>query len=172
MNKYLSFVLLFFLICSCNSEKGGGGISEKNLKKEIIKSIEEYISNGSDKIKQSDDGKENIKLSAGKIDYLILFENMYIGDIDGNNFKDIIVPVARLVGGRPVMKEHIFFINDGGNYRRDTIIADIVNILKVEEGEIYAEVSKVGMDSPGYGCKECMEIKKYSYRGGRLGVVQ
>jgi hypothetical protein len=73
-----------------------------------------------------------------------------------------------LRGATPVNTEHLIMISKEGKLVIATTIYNVIKILKIEDRIIVAEITKVGMDSPSYGCAECIEIVKYRFLGGEL----
>ncbi len=174
--RFLFILLLFSIIssaCYRNKEnKGSDKSSDMKMSDQAVEAARNYaIKNLKDpKMSYGEDGTITISKDNGR--FVIIPSEVVICEVDGDSEKDAIVPITKYYGNRPVMKEHLFLLNREGRLKADTVISDMISILKVEDRVIYAEISKVGMDSPGYGCASCMEIARYTFNGGRIERIK
>ena len=155
------------IISSCSQGSSSNSRKEKTLDQAIATAVE-YASSRLKESKQSTGKDGIIILSANGFSYYLEPAKIKIIEIDEDSVKDAIIPLNLFKGQSPVLKEHLVLLNKDGKLVIDTAIFNIVNILGVEDRIIIAEISKVGIDAPGYGCSECIEIAKYKLSEGRL----
>jgi hypothetical protein len=68
--------------------------------------------------------------------------------------------------------DHLIVLNSAGIYKVVKTMKDVFNIHAIKNRKIFAEVSTVSPDSPGFGCDECKEVVKYKYRDGELVRIE
>ena len=175
MRYLFIFLLLSITLNACNRKKvttGNEKLSAGKMAEQAVEVAGKYAFKNLNDPEISYDKDGTMTISKDIERYVIIPSETVICDIDEDSEKDAIVPMTRYYGNRPVMKEHLFLFNREGSLKTDTIISDIIKILKVEDRMIYAEISKVSMDSPGYGCASCMEVARYQFTGGRIGRIK
>ena len=161
------FIILAGVSAACMHGRGGNS-QEEIARGQAINVAKEYALHIMKDARQSTDRNGIITLSTDRMSYVIDPAKIVISEIDEDLERDAIVPLTLLKGQTFVMKEHLLILNAGEKMMIDTVLYDIINILKVEDRIINAEISKVGMDSPGYGCAECMEIARYQFKSGKF----
>jgi len=152
----------------CSNNKSSGN----RLKEQAVASAREHILEITRNGDVTVDKEGIITITAGRISYLIDPSAVLIEEINEDPLKDVIVPVTGFDDGGMLAKKHLIMINSDNAMLLDTVLTDVVRILKVEDGVIYAELSKVSMDSPYYGCAECVEIASYRFREGKLEKIE
>lgn len=159
------------IISSCYQGRSSISQEEKNIDQAIAAAVD-YASSRLKDSKQSTGKDGIITLSANGFNYYLNPAKIIISEIDEDSVTDAIIPLDLLKGQSPVFKEHLILLNKDGKLVIDTAVYNIVNILKAEDRIIIAEISKVGIDAPGYGCAECIEIAKYKLREGMLVRIE
>ena len=146
--------------------------SDKKATEEVTDFVINYLQ---DKLKDTElpfeeDGM--ITVRGGGAGYMINRSKIITGEIDEDRSIDAIVPVYVLKGQSLMSYEHLIVLNREGKFVVGKTLSDIFNIIRIKNRNIFAEVSTVSPDSPGYGCEECREVVKYKYQDGDLVKVE
>jgi hypothetical protein len=171
MRSVSIFMMLMGITAACSQNTGtgkSGNTPEEKIRNQVIITAIDYASGRLTDSKQSVDKNGIITLTEIGMSYIIDPAKIIINEIDEDSEKDAVVPLDILYGQTLVMKEHLILLNTGGKMVIAKTIYNVIKILKIEDRIIVAEISKVGMDSPTYGCAECIEVAKYQFRGGVL----
>jgi len=165
------FIILAGFSAACTHGRGGNS-PEATARSQVITVAKEYALHIMKDARVSTDRDGIITLSTDRMRYVIDPAKIVISEIDEDPEKDAIVPLTLLQGQKLIMREHLLILTTGEKMVIDTVLYDIISILKVEDRIINAEISKVGIDSPGYGCATCMEIARYKFRGGKFAKTE
>jgi len=175
MRTILTFFIIACFIIAC-SQKAGSGKSDKspeeNIRNQVISIATDYASAQLNNAKKSIDKDGIISISGNGFSYLIDPSKIFISEIDEDPEKDAIVPLILFRGATPVKTDHLILIKKEGKLAIAKTIFNIIKILKIEDRIILAEITKIGMDSPTYGCSECIEIAKYRFLGDELVKIE
>jgi|GEM_PF-870206 len=175
LNRIKRICLLFFCIAfmmSCISNNSSVRRRDKIAEKtrtEVIAFVEKYLQN---RLRDSrifvDDADGLTTITNDISGYKIDHSRIVTGKIDEGEFLDAIVPVYTLRGQTVMGYSHLLVINSSGSFAVVKIMNDIFRIHGISDGHVIAEVSTVDPDSPGFGCNECKEVIKLTYRDGNL----
>jgi hypothetical protein len=168
------FIIAGFIVaCSQNAGTGKTGKStEENIRSQVISIATGYALAQLHNAKKSIDKDGIISMSGNGFTYLIDPSKIIVGELDEDSEKDAIVPLTLFRGATPVKTDHLILIKKEGKLAIAKTTYNIIKILKIEDRIILAEITKIGMDSPTYGCSECIEIAKYQFREGDLFRIQ
>jgi hypothetical protein len=118
------------------------------------------------KKKVAEDGTINI--GENQIKYIINPANIVTGLIDDDGDKDAIITISSYNGQFLLKIEHLILIRTNGKFKAPKIIEIDMKIIEIKDRKIFAEISKVALDSPNYDCSICKEVIKYKYKNGDL----
>ncbi|MCJ7447454.1 MAG: hypothetical protein MUO72_07175 [Bacteroidales bacterium] len=169
------FFIIAGFIVACSQKAGTGktvNSPEENVRSQVISIATDYASAQLNNAKKSIDKDGIISMSGNGFSYLIDPSKIIISELDEDSEKDAIVPLNLFRGVTPVKTDHLILINKEGKLVIAKTIYNVIKILKIEDRIIVAEVTKVSMDSPTYGCSECIEIAKYQFREGELVKIE
>ncbi len=170
--RNITFIVVLTVLAVACMYCSNSNTAENRLKEQAVSTARDYILNLTGNGSAGTDREGVITVTAGHISYLIDPSGVLIEEINEDGLRDAIVPVTGYDGGGVIVKKHLVMINSDNSLVLDTILNDVVRILKVEDRVIYAELSKVSMDSPYYGCAECVEIASYRFRGDKLEKLE
>ena len=171
MRTISTFFIIAGFIIACSQNTGTGKTDkspEENIRNQVITIATDYASAQLPGAKKSIDKNGIVSMKGDEFNYLIDPSKIIISELDEDPEKDAIIPLNLLRGATPVNTEHLIMISKEGKLVIATTIYNVIKILKIEDRIIVAEITKVGMDSPSYGCAECIEIVKYRFLGGEL----
>ncbi len=146
--------------------------SEKKAAEEVTDFVVNFLQ---DKLKDTELPVEEdgmITVRGGGMGYMINCPKIVTGEIDEDRSIDAIVPVYVLRGQSLMSYEHLIVLNPAGKFVVGKTMSDVFNVIRIKNRNIFAEVSTVSPDSPGYGCEECREVVKYKYQDGDLVKVE
>ena len=175
MRTFSIILILAGFMLSCKQNRVGAKSSdpeEERIRSQALTTAVSYASARLASPRQSVNRDGIITLTADGMSYIIDPGKITIGEIDEDPATDAIVPLDLLSGQLPVIKEHLVLLNTQGKMLIVDTLTNVIKILRIQNRIIYAEISKVGMDSPTYGCSECIEVVRYLFRDNRLVKVE
>lgn len=169
-----NLTLLFILTVAAAAfmQCGNSNSAGNRLKEQAVSTARDHLLDLTGNGNVTTDKEGVITITAGSVSYLIDPSGVFVEEINEDGLRDAIVPVTGYDGSGMIVKKHLILINSDRGMVLDTVLNDVVRVLKVEDRIIYAELSKVSMDSPYYGCAECVEIASYRFRGNKLEKLE
>jgi hypothetical protein len=171
MRPYFIIIILVCFLGSCTQNNSTSQLGNKTFEKtreEVIRSVENYLMEKLKDPRVSVDEFNMICISDSAAGYQINQSKIVIGKIDEDKVDDAVVPVYALRGQSVMEYDHLVVLNSSGTYKVVKTMKDVFNIHAIRNRKIFAEVSTVSPDSPGFGCEECKEVVKYKYMAGEL----
>jgi hypothetical protein len=175
MRSYFIIIILAGFMSSCTQNNSTNQPDNKAVEKtreEVISSVENYLKEKLKDPRVSVDEFNMICISDSVAGYQINQSKIVIGKIDEDKVDDAVVPVYTLRGQSVMEYDHLIVLNSAGIYKVVKTMKDVFNIHAIKNRKIFAEVSTVSPDSPGFGCDECKEVVKYKYRDGELVRIE
>lgn len=162
-------IIILTISTSCNNE--GSVSSERSLQKMKEKAISISIDYVKTTLKNK---KKNVSLN-GTITigdslkrYAIDPGKIFLGLIDDDLTTDAIVTVISFKGDYLDLIEHLIILNTNGRLKLIRSIESDMNILKLENRVITAELPNRPRTSPLFYCASCRDIVNYEFKNGDL----
>lgn len=171
MSNYFFLIVLAFFITACSQSPGTGRMDntpEKKIRKQVIAIAESYAMDQLKDVEKSVDGNGIIMLGDKQKSYVIDPAKIFIELIDDDSKKDAIVSIDTYQGQYQTVSEHLIIIKSDGKFILITAIESDMNILKVNERIVTAEVPTHSRNSPLFNCPSCREVVNYQFRKGEL----
>jgi hypothetical protein len=164
MKRTCLISLLFMVLVSC-SEKGE---STSRIKKELSGIATDYARSQINGAKVTTDADGTIRIGNEKVKYVIDPSHIVTGFINDDAAEDAVISMEFFDGRFLVRTESLFLMNVNGKFEISLIDESIMRAIEIKDRIIYAEVSKVGTDSPTYGCPLCIRVVRYRFENNKL----
>jgi hypothetical protein len=170
INSFLIAALVLFLVLSCKRNQGDS--SGDNNEKEIVAAVNRYaldsLENG--KILEGVNGIYSV--SGEQLKYSFSTKEIVFGEIDEDNLSDAIIPVKVFRGHYPIRIDHLILLRTENGFVAAKVMENIFKVKLISDRIITAEYTEQTVDSPIYGCRECIVITKYQLKDKDLVILE
>jgi hypothetical protein len=170
MSRIFLFIVVFSVIISCSRKpvKPQPESSESKLKKEAIDIAKDYASKQLKTPTTSVDAFGVITIKDDLKRYRIDPSKIWIGQIDLDETKDVLVTLTNTYQQDIGMPEHLILLNTNGKLLLDKVFEQDMKIVKLKDRIITGELHTKPRTSPLYNCSHCIEIVNYQFKDGDL----
>ncbi len=156
------------LLFSCNNPSGNS--KEHSGLEMVTKAGENYMLS---KLKDGHVSNNNgiISISDSVFKYVLETKGIVYGRIDADTLTDAVLPVKVFHGVAPLRVEHIVLLKSEAGFNHVATMNNIFKVRRIEDNSIIAEYTDLPLDSPIYGCTECIRVYKYKLNEGGLTRV-
>jgi uncharacterized membrane protein len=171
MRTILIFLVLSGVILSCANDNGSGkrtSRADKVLKEKTFVIAENYARGQLSSANRSVAGNGSVTLSDQQRKIIIEPGKIHTGLVDDDDSVDAIVTLTSFRGNVLDVIEHLIIINTDGKLMLVRSVESDMNILRISNRIITAEIHTKPRTSPLYNCESCKEIVNYRYEKGEL----
>ena len=175
MRKYYLLITLGSLLSACAQNSSVPRVVDpegEKAREAVISFSENYFKFKLKDARLFTDEDGLITITNDLTGYKINQPKIVIGLIDEDENIDAVVPFYTLRGQTVMDYYHMILLSSADTFKVVKTMNDVFNLLGIRNRKIFAEVSTVSPDSPGYGCDECKEVVSFSYRNGDLVRVE
>jgi len=174
MRSILLFLIILCGLASCNNYNRDlkEDPSDKKIRKLALAIAEDYSMKQNKDLTRTVDEQGIINLAGKGVLYQIDPSKIVLGEINGDSFKDAIVPLIIFREPSNPMMAHLVLINRNRKLINIKVMDNVLKIIEIKDKIIYAEVSTVTPDSPLFGCEMCREVIKYQLKGDTLSLIK
>jgi hypothetical protein len=166
--------LLAGLITACARDKGMDtyrAASEKKIKKRALAIAEKYAMSQVPAAKKT--FRNNMTLIGDpQKSFVIDTARVYTGLVDEDSTPDAIVSLATYTNQYPDYTRHLIITGKGRKLKLASVVESDLNILRLQDRIITAEVPTRPRSSPLYNCHSCQKLVDFQFRAGVLDTVK
>jgi hypothetical protein len=172
---YFIFLLIMGFSCSPPEQKkaatANNNLNGGDISKNVIELTKTYLSGQLKNPVIGTEGTGVIKISGEGMIFLIIGNDINIGQIDEDNRQDAIVSYTVIPTGKAKYRKHLLMLNKGEiKVVRD--FASEMQVMQISNRIIYTEIPKHGPDNPLHSCNECKDHVSYKWAGDSLQVIK
>ena len=169
MKVKILIIIILSILYSCLND--GSDSSERSLikvKDKVISITTDYVKTTLKNTKKSISQNGTITIGDSLKRFIIDPSKIFTGLIDDDLTSDAIVTVISFEGDYLDLIEHLIILNTNGKLMLIRAIESDMNILKLENRVITAELPTRPRSSPLFYCTSCREIVNYEFKNGDL----
>jgi len=174
MRTFYLLLLLAAMFTSCIRNTGTDKVhkvSEKKIRKQALAIAEKYAMGQVPKSKK--ETKDNIMMIGDKQkSFIIDTARIFTGFVDEDSTVDAIVSIDTYTDQFPDYTRHLILTRQGRKLTLTRVIESDLNILRLKDRIISAEVPTRPRTSPLYKCRSCQKLVDFQFRAGVLDTVK
>lgn len=164
----LIFITLMILTSCRNDASDKTERSLLKMKQKVISISEDYVKTTLKSAKKNVSPNGTITIGDSLKRYVIDPARIFTGLVDEDLNNDAIVTVISFKGDYLYLIEHLVILDTNGKLMLIKAIESDMNILKLENRVITAELPTRPRGSPLFYCASCREIVNYEFKNGEL----
>jgi hypothetical protein len=174
MRYFISLFLLcqLFIFCTQKPVANKPETSEPELKNEVINMVKNYANEQLVSAKTSVDVRGIITMSDNQKKMVINPHMIFTGMIDQDNEPDAIASIMIFMKDGAIVDEHLIFLNKNSCLEFVTAINRNIQIIRLSDRKIVADLHTKPRSNPLYNCHSCTERVTYQYGDGDLVLVK
>jgi hypothetical protein len=175
MKANLLMMILIGGLLSCRqrpSEEGNTPLTQTQLMDQAIRVAESYAMHHLGEGRKTTLPNGTILFEDSMSRYALEPGRLYAGLINEDDMPDAIVTLATYQGPRQTTSEHLILLNSGNILELKKVIQSNMDILRIRDRIISADVPTHDRNSPLFDCESCRDVIQYKFTGGELVKVE
>lgn len=175
MKATLLLMILTGSLLSCKqqpSEENKAPLTQTQLMEQAISVAEKYARDQLGEARKTTLPNGTILFEDSMSRYALEPGRLYAGLIDEDGLPDAIVTLATYKGPRQTTSEHLILLNTGNMLELKKVIQSDMDILRIRDRIIAADVPTHDRNSPLFDCESCRDVIQYRFTEGELVKVE
>lgn len=170
INFGLISTVVFIVIISCKSNNVDSTVDHPE--KEVVEAVNRYALDSLKGGEIMEAVNSVYTVSGDQLKYVFSTKDVVFGEINEDNLPDAIIPVKVFRGHYPVRIDHVILLKSENGFVAVKVINNIYKVKTITDRVITAEYTEQTVDSPIYGCRECIVITKYQLKDKELVILE